>query len=338
MTPRSVSRLIELPAVVSYFSEKLSDTTTARSPTASAKACRPSAGDLNSSVLCSRSTSNRPDPTMNSESPYGTSIPRNPSTATTAGWAVIASSTAAGTVARSPTGDWRAAATNRSACSVCPTQYTTVSRKLPIMIAMATIIARLTARAATEMDARRTAPPRFVRASSTSTDPSRVGGREPAARYTGRAAPVARHRIRQRRPQASRTPAGRPPVDESHTSPPPETALPTRQDSVRAVERAGPAWLSFRTAASGASRAASRPERSRRRWPEAGQSQMPVPRSRCPAVEPWRRSPPRTCSPSTRSAARPPAPATNPAGPQACTPRTARLTASPREQRQDRPA
>ena len=70
--------------------------------------------------------------------------------------------------------------TNRSACSVCPTQYTTVSRKLPIMIAMATIIERLTDSAATEIDRRGMAEVRLACASSPSTPRRRRKTRRPA--------------------------------------------------------------------------------------------------------------------------------------------------------------
>jgi hypothetical protein len=70
---------------------------------------------------------------------------------------------------------------NRSAFSVCDTQYTTVSRKLPTMTAMATIIARLTDSAATEMPTRGIAPDRLLAASSPLTPASR-GSRRRATR------------------------------------------------------------------------------------------------------------------------------------------------------------
>jgi hypothetical protein len=67
----------------------------------------------------------------------------------------------------------RPVAMNRSACSVCDTQYSTVSRKLPIITAIATSIARLTDSAATEIDSRGTAPAMLAVASLVSTPPHR---------------------------------------------------------------------------------------------------------------------------------------------------------------------
>jgi hypothetical protein len=61
---------------------------------------------------------------------------------------------------------------NKSARNVWPTQYTTVSLKLPIITAIATIIDRLTASADTEIERRGIADVRLACASNPST-PSR---------------------------------------------------------------------------------------------------------------------------------------------------------------------
>ena len=71
-------------------------------------------------------------------------------------------SAASETPADGPTRPPSGTDTKRSACRVCPTQYATVSRKLPTMIAMAASMARLTARAATETASRDTAADRFA--------------------------------------------------------------------------------------------------------------------------------------------------------------------------------
>ena len=170
------------------------------------------------------------------------------------------------------------------------------------------------------------------------TIPSRVEVREPVARRTGRAIPAAPHRIQRRRPQANRTPAGRPLANGLHTTPQPETALPTQPDSVGAVACAALGRCRSARPRSAPAERLRGPARPRRRLPEAGQPQTPEPRRRRQAVEPWRRTPPRTCSPSTRSAARRPALVPNPSGTPRVHPRSPRLTASPRNIARDRPA